>query len=130
MRVVADTSAWVASMNGDDADWLGTKLEDNEYVFATDVVCAELLAARRSRRQHRLVARLATHRRIINLGGMPDMRRAAECMRTSSEAGRTVRSMADCLIAAVCIREHVPLLHNDRDFDTLAELTSLQAIRF
>ena len=32
----------------------------------------------------------------------------------------------DCLIAAVAIRESASVLHNDRDFDVIAQHTELQ----
>ncbi len=36
--------------------------------------------------------------------------------------GVTVRSTADCLIAQIAIENEVLLLHNDRDFDRIAEV--------
>ena len=33
-----------------------------------------------------------------------------------------------CLVAAVAIREEVPVLHADRDFDLIAEHTSLRVV--
>ena len=38
----------------------------------------------------------------------------------------TIRSMLDCLIAAVAIRQGIPVLHSDRDFDALARHTELR----
>ncbi len=37
-----------------------------------------------------------------------------------------VRRLVDGLIAAVAIRERAILLHNDRDFETLARCTKLR----
>lgn len=34
--------------------------------------------------------------------------------------GRTVRSLVDCLIAAVALRHDVALLHKDADYDAIA----------
>ena len=130
MKFVVDTSMWVAELaRHDGTSDTETGLESLAHVYATDVICAELLAAPDNRRQAALVNLLAARRRVLHLGGMEDMRRAGACMRSSRLAGRTVRSMTDCLIAAICIRERIPLLHNDRDFDTLAELTPLTVIR-
>lgn len=130
MTFVADTSIWIDALAGrgtaSDAE---RRLRALEYAFATDVICAELLAAPDNGRQAALVAELAAGDRILELDGIEDMRRAGECMRRSRLAGRGVRSMTDCLIAAVCIREGLPLLHDDRDFATLAELTPLITVR-
>ena len=40
----------------------------------------------------------------------------------------TIRSLTDCLIAAIAIRNDVALLHVDRDFDRLAEHTRLRCV--
>ena len=43
--------------------------------------------------------------------------------------GKTIRSSIDCLIAATAVMNDVPLLHNDRDFDFIAEVAPLQTVR-
>jgi predicted nucleic acid-binding protein len=52
---------------------------------------------------------------------------AAELFRQARRAGKTVRSGADCLIAACAIRHDVEVLHCDRDFDALAAVAPLRA---
>jgi predicted nucleic acid-binding protein len=42
------------------------------------------------------------------------------------QSGHTPRSSADCLIAAVCIRAAVPLLHDDVDSDRIADVSDLK----
>jgi predicted nucleic acid-binding protein len=41
-----------------------------------------------------------------------------------------VRSLLDCLIAAIAIRHDATLVHRDRDFDTLAAVSPLRAERW
>ena len=41
-------------------------------------------------------------------------------------ARNTVRKLVDCLIAAIAIRDDVPILHLDADFDVLAQHTALR----
>lgn len=128
MTFVADTSIWIDALAAETTSHAARRLESLEYAYATDVVCAELLAATSNTRQLVLVNELVTSNRVLELDGIEDMRRAGECMRVSRLAGRTVRSMTDCLIAAVCIRMDLPLLHDDRDFITLSELTPLTSL--
>ena len=45
--------------------------------------------------------------------------------RTCRRGGETVRTLVDCLIAAVAIREGVPVLHADTGFDALGRHTAL-----
>jgi predicted nucleic acid-binding protein len=44
--------------------------------------------------------------------------------------GYTVRSPIDCCIAQAALDHNLLLLHNDRDFDTIAQVRSLQHLRF
>lgn len=50
---------------------------------------------------------------------------ASEIYRSGRKKGRTIRSTIDCLIAAIAIREKVPVWHRDRDFDEIAVFTNL-----
>ena len=52
---------------------------------------------------------------------------AAQIYRTGRITGFTIRSPFDCLIAACAIRNDVPVLHSDRDFNTIARFTRLQS---
>jgi predicted nucleic acid-binding protein len=52
---------------------------------------------------------------------------ATELYRRARRTGRTVRSGVDCLIAACAIRNSLAVLHRDRDFDSLAEVSALDS---
>ena len=49
--------------------------------------------------------------------------------RQCRDEGLTIRSSVDCLIAATAIAHGVRLLHNDRDFDSIASVTRLESVR-
>ncbi len=51
---------------------------------------------------------------------------AAELYRLASRKGFTIRSSVDCLIAVTAMRNDVPVMHADRDFDVIARFTSLR----
>lgn len=51
---------------------------------------------------------------------------AAQLYRVARRSGRTVRSAADCLIAACAIRHNLPVLHHDRDFPAIAAVSTLR----
>ena len=46
--------------------------------------------------------------------------------RAARRGGRTVRSSVDCLIAACAIRHDLEVLHRDRDFAVLSEISALR----
>jgi predicted nucleic acid-binding protein len=51
---------------------------------------------------------------------------AAQLYRRARRAGLTVRSGVDCLIATCAIRHELTVLHHDRDFPLLAQVSSLR----
>jgi hypothetical protein len=52
---------------------------------------------------------------------------AAHIYREGRAKGYTIRSAADCLIAAIAIDNDVPVWHRDRDFTAIARYTPLKA---
>jgi predicted nucleic acid-binding protein len=52
--------------------------------------------------------------------------RAIELYRAGRRAGRTIRSSIDCLIAACALRNDLEVLHIDRDYRALAEVSALR----
>ena len=50
---------------------------------------------------------------------------AAQLYRSARRAGVTIRSGVDCLIAACALRHGLPVLHHDRDFTLLAQVSPL-----
>lgn len=54
---------------------------------------------------------------------------AVDLYRAARRAGLTIRSGIDCLIAACAVRHSLPVLHLDRDFDSLARVAPLEVLR-
>ena len=52
---------------------------------------------------------------------------AVQLYRSARRTGLTVRSSIDCLIAACALRHRLTVLHRDRDFDSIARVSPLQA---
>lgn len=129
--VVVDTSVWIDLIRGSDSvgvDALRHLEARHARIGITDVVYGELRAGSvDAALEHQLVA-FRDAEAIARLESLDDIERAAACMRATADAGRRVRSLTDCLIASVCIREDVPILHRDRDFDVLASCTDLRVL--
>jgi predicted nucleic acid-binding protein len=51
---------------------------------------------------------------------------AVALYRTARRQGLTIRSSVDCLIAACALRHDLEVLHKDRDFATLSEVSALE----
>lgn len=74
---------------------------------------------------------LESLRRLLALAsfmstGPADYELAAALYRTCRRRGETVRKLIDCLVAAIAVREGVPILHADADYEILSRHTALQ----
>lgn len=54
---------------------------------------------------------------------------AVALFRTARRQGLTIRSGADCLIAACALRHDLEVLHRDRDFTAIARVSALRVRR-
>jgi predicted nucleic acid-binding protein len=59
----------------------------------------------------------------LSVQGIADYEAAADLYRRCRRSGVTPRSLVDCLILSVALREDVPLLARDRDFEAMASVT-------
>ena len=55
-----------------------------------------------------------------------DFRTAAALARAVRRSGHTVRSLTDCLIAAIALRHGTIVWHCDQDYARIAEVSGLQ----
>lgn len=125
--ILVDTSAWIEFVRN-----TGSAVSDavqalpEEEIATCDAIRMELLAGARDEVELRKVYEYLSHASVIPI--MPaDYDEAAALYRLCRLHGETVRSMIDCLIAAVSIRVGAPVLHTDRDYDTLARHTPMQS---
>lgn len=72
--------------------------------------------------------RLLVAQHVEGLTPRLDWLDAARIYREIRSRGETLRSQIDALIAAVAIRLDLPVLHRDRDFDTIARHTPLHLV--
>jgi predicted nucleic acid-binding protein len=126
--ILADSSAWIAFLRGS-----GTpshhhvrELAGTGQLASTETILMEVLAGARSEQHAAGVRRLLLDNEVLTLSLPDDAETAAAIYRTCRRRGTTIRKLNDCLIAAVAIRHGVPLLHEDRDFEAIAQHTSLE----
>lgn len=126
--ILADTSAWVEFLRKTDStahQTLRQALVADELA-TTDAVVLELLAGARSEHEEDRLARLLARCRQLPQEPWGDPESAASLYRACRRRGETPHSLFDCLIAAVAIRNDLPVLFRDRDFDVIARHTSLR----
>jgi predicted nucleic acid-binding protein len=114
--ILADSSAWIEFLRrtGPPSHRALAQLAPGGRIAVTDPVVMEILAGVPG-------YQVGEHRaRLLALPFVPvdspsDFEGAAEIYRRCRDRGETIRSLIDCLIAAVAIREDAELLHNEAD---------------
>jgi predicted nucleic acid-binding protein len=130
--IVVDTTVWIDFFNGRDephVDRLAAMIDGDAGIALTDLTLTEVLRGIRDEEQVRLVDERLCAFDVLRLESLDDFRRAAQLYRTAHRHGLTIRRTVNCLIASVCLREQLPLMHNDADFDRLAEHSELVVYR-
>ncbi len=65
---------------------------------------------------------------FVEMGGRALALESAANYRYLRKRGVTVRKTIDVMIGTFCIHYQLPLLHNDRDFDPMAEFLGLKTV--
>ena len=126
---MVDTSAWVEFLRGTGSPAaLGVRgaLARDEQLGIVDVVRMELLAGAATDVQEVTVARLLARGTALPAASPADHEHAAALYRAARRRGHTVRSLIDCLVAAVALRVEAPVLARDRDFEVLTRVSALR----
>lgn len=129
--ILADSSAWIEYLRGTGSSTdhrVARAIESNEELATTGPVVMEILAGARDQQHARELTRLLGRARHLPLDQPSDFEAAASIFRSCRSSGNTVRRLADCLIAAVAIRERVGLLHRDSDFEAIAGVVPLTIV--
>jgi predicted nucleic acid-binding protein len=123
---LVDTSAWIEWLRdtGSTACRAVQQLrEDPVSVAVTQPVQLEVRAGTPADALPR-VDRLLGAAIQLDVDPRIDFDVAAGLYRATREAGHPVRSLMDCLIAAVAVRTGAIVVHQDRDFDSLAAVAA------
>jgi predicted nucleic acid-binding protein len=127
--IAVDSSVWINHLRGLGARkdlLLDQHLQEGSRLAITDVVYMELLKGPASSAEIARIKLRIAQTSILQMAGLEDFEFAAELFRKARTKGHTIRRSTDCMIAAVCIREGVRLLHDDADFDRIADVSELQ----
>jgi predicted nucleic acid-binding protein len=129
--ILVDSSAWIEYQRatGSPADLgLTAAIEEDEPLAVIGLILMEVLAGARDEPQARQLARLLSRCNLLPLQEPSDHEAAAALYRACRGGGATIRRLPDCLIAAVAIRTGVELLHQDADFEAIAQHSSLATV--
>lgn len=129
--MIVDTSAWVDYLRhtGSPAEVaLEAAIVNGEHILVPELVVMEVLVGAADEVSARQLRRLLHSFEVVSIAPLVDTEMAAMMQRRCRGSGRPVRNMIDCIIAAMAVRMGEPVLHRDRDFDALAEVTELDVV--
>lgn len=132
--ILIDTSAWIEYFRatGSSAAIEVRRLlsTDSEPVVICEPIAMEILAGAVDDGRHAKLERLVNGLPSLKVDDAVDFRTAAAIYRAARRAGQTIRSINDCVIAAVSIRHGASIVHRDADFEAIAAITGIDARSF
>lgn len=129
---VMDTSVLVEHERGNRVvtDALKARASAGHRLAICEPVAMELLAGAWGQRSSTAAQLIVDGFPSLPLDGWRDFRSAGTLYQAVRRSGHTVRSLVDCLIAVVAMgSDDTVLLHVDRDFEAIAEVSDLRQER-
>ncbi|HDP81262.1 MAG TPA: PIN domain nuclease [Spirochaetes bacterium] len=129
--MLVDTSVWIDFFNGvrdSHTDLLNEAIASGKPIYLHSIILMEILQGIRSERDHRAVKDSLLSFSFVIEDPVSDAVGASDMYRTLRKKEVTVRKSMDCMIAYSAIRNGLPLLHRDRDFEVIAKHTKLKLI--
>ena len=97
-------------------------------ICLTDIIYTEILQGISSNKEFTTTRYFLERLPCLTARAPSTFVHAAELFRRCRQKGSTIRSTIDCLIAAVCLENDVPLLHRDADFNHLTNYCGLKKV--
>jgi len=131
---LVDTSVWIAYINGtqnETVDYLDELLKNPLAVGLTGLIFAEILQGAANRQEFDRYVRYFSGQRFYKMHhAQASYAAAAKLYFDARRAGITIRSIIDCLIVQCAIENELILLHHDRDFELLGQVTQFRQKHF
>ena len=123
---LVDTSVWLdffCEKANPAAAYFDTILNENLPFGITGLIYQEVLQGAGSKKDFlKLQTYLGSQKFYHPLDPIMTYRHAANLYFRCRQAGVTIRSAMDCLIAQIAIEHKLQLIHNDRDFTNMADV--------
>ena len=131
--VLVDTSVWIDHLRGRQnaaaSELAGWLRDEPDRILVNEVVITEWLRGVSSEADSAQLQAGLDKLLQADPMGRSDWLLSARIYRTCRDAGLTIRSPMDCLIASHAIRLNAPVLAIDRDFEAIASCTPLRLHR-
>ena len=128
--ILVDTSVFIDLFAGKHSkltDILFKSIDNSDDICTCGLIITEILQGIRSDKEYDRIKNILSG--LIYLPITKNMFiHASSIYRTIRKNGKTIRGPTDCIIASICLEHEVDLLHNDKDFNTIAQYTSLRIV--
>jgi predicted nucleic acid-binding protein len=128
--IVVDSSVWIDYFNGkktSQTDWLDSALGSIPVIIG-DLILTEVLQGFQNSKEFKVAKDLLLGMPFMPMVGRVIALKSAENYRSLRRRGVTVRKTIDVIIGTFCIYYHLPLLHDDRDFDPMVKFLGLKIV--
>ncbi|EDX77428.1 hypothetical protein MC7420_565 [Coleofasciculus chthonoplastes PCC 7420] len=129
--LLIDTSVWISvfrDRSGQVRQQLETLIADRE-ILLTRFTQLELLQGSLNEQEWTILSTYLEAQDYVELTSS-SWQAAARIYYDLRRQGLTVRSPIDCCIAQAALENDLLLIHNDRDFEIIAQVRDLQNLRF
>jgi predicted nucleic acid-binding protein len=128
--ILIDASVWIDFLNG--LETAQTKaveslVQSREDICTCGIVLTEVLQGIKEKKAYEKTKAILSELIFLPME-QETFLLAATIYRTCRSRGITIRNSTDCMIAATCIQHGVRLLHNDKDFDSIATQFDLEFV--
>ena len=126
--VIVDTSIWIDFLKGRETTssvHLEQLLDDEIDLFTTGIIVQEVLTGIKDKRTRNSVKK-DLEGFITVMPSLGTHVQAAEIFDECRKKGKTIRSIVDCLVAALAIEYDLAVLQSDRDYQCIAQVFPLK----
>lgn len=130
MVILVDTSVWVEHLRRTRSRahlaFVSLATDEPASIATCEPIAMELLAGPTDPFIARLIEDQLGTLEDLPLAPAQDFRAAATLARAVRRSGHTVRSLTDCLIAAIALRLDAEVWHRDADYVRIADVSDLR----
>jgi predicted nucleic acid-binding protein len=129
--ILVDTSVWIDFFRGRNTprrSLLHELIVGDEDLCAVGIILTEILQGIKDDKANHEMRGYLLEFPLYNPSGVTTYIEAANIYRRCMRKGKTIRTTIACLIAAVAIENELTVLHNDSDFDRIAQCTELRVM--
>ena len=131
MILLVDSSVWIDFFAGRDTPQtriFKDAIREGVDVVLTGVILTEILQGVPSDSGFARLRKDLSSFRVLHPASEDTYVQAARLYRTGRKRGVTIRSLVDCLIAAVAMEHGATVLHKDRDYERISEYAPLKTV--